>query len=64
MLLHARTLEAINLGSGEMSDDITADAVGTLGLGSVTQGYVTVSDAGAVGTNALNATAPYRCITG
>ena len=64
MLLHARTLEAINLGGGEMSADITADAVGTLGLGGVTQGYATVSDAGAVGTNPLTATAAFRCITG
>jgi hypothetical protein len=64
VLLHARTLEAINLGGGEMSADITADAVGTLGLGGVTQGYATVSDAGAVATNALTASAPFRCITG
>ena len=64
VLLHARTLEAINLGGGEMSSDITADAVGTLGLGGVTQGYATVSDAGAVSTNPLTATAAYRCITG
>ena len=64
VLLHARTIEAINLGTGEMSADITADAVGALGLGGVTQGYATVSDAGAVETYALTATAPYRCITG
>jgi hypothetical protein len=64
VLLAARTLDAINLGGGEMSGDITASAVGTLGLGGVTQGYVTVSDAGAVAVNALTATAPFRCITG
>ena len=64
VLLHARTIAAINLGGGEMSADITANSVGTLGLGGVTQGYVTVSDAGALGSNALTATAPFRCITG
>jgi hypothetical protein len=65
VLLHARTLAPINLGGGEMSSDISGITVGTLALnGSVTQGYVTVSDAGAVGTNALEATAPFRCITG
>lgn len=64
VLLHARTLDAIDLGGGEMSSDITADAVGALGLGGVTQGYATVSDGGALDTNALTATAPYRCITG
>ena len=64
VLLHARTLAPINLGGGEMSSDITADAVGALGLGGITQGYATVSDAGAVATNALTAAAPYRCITG
>ncbi len=65
VLLHARTLEAINLGSEEMSNDISGITVGTLALnGSVTQGYVTVSDAGNVGSNALNSTAAFRCITG
>jgi hypothetical protein len=65
VLLHARTLGPIDLGSGEMSNDISGITVGTLALnGSVTQGYVTVSDAGALGSNALTATAPFRCITG
>jgi hypothetical protein len=65
VLLHARTLETIDLGGGEMSADISGITVGTLALnGAVTQGYVTVSDAGAVATEALTATSPYRCITG
>lgn len=64
VLLAARTVDGIDLGGGEMSADITADAVGALGLGGVTQGYATVSDAGALATNALTETAAYRCITG
>ena len=65
VLLHARTLAPINLGAGEMSNDISGITVGALALnGSVTQGYVTVSDGGAIGSEALAATAPYRCITG
>ena len=65
VLLHARTLDPINLGSGEMSNDISGITVGTLALdGAVTQGYVTVSDGGALGSNAVTATAPFRCITG
>ncbi len=65
VLLHARTLGAINLGSEEMSSDISGITVGTLALnGSVTQGYVTVGDGGAISSNALTATAPFRCITG
>jgi hypothetical protein len=63
VLLSARALDGIDLGGGEMSADITADAVGALGLGGVTQGYATVSDAGAVATNPLTATAAFRCIT-
>jgi hypothetical protein len=64
VLLHARTLEGIDLGGGEMTNDISADAVGALGLSGVDQGYVTVSDAGAISTNGLGETAPFRCITG
>lgn len=65
VLLHARTLEGVNLGSGEMSNDISGITVGTLALnGSVTQGYVTVNEAGSLGTNGLGEAAPYRCITG
>ena len=65
VLLHARTLGPINLGSEEMSNDISGITVGTLALNeAVTQGYVTVSDAGTIGSNALTATAPFRCITG
>jgi hypothetical protein len=63
VLLHARTLEGVDLGGGEMSNDISADAVGALGLSGVDQGYVTVSDGGAIGTNGLGQTAPFRCIT-
>jgi hypothetical protein len=63
VLLNARSAAGIDLGGGEMSADITADAVGALGLGGVTQGYATVSDAGAVATNPLTATARFRCIT-
>jgi hypothetical protein len=64
VLLAARTAQGIDLGGGEMSADITADAVGALGLGGVTQGYATVSDAGAVAANPLTAAAAFRCITG
>ena len=65
VLLHARTLGPINLGSGEISNDITGITVGTLALnGSVTQGYVTVGDSGAPGSNGLGEAAPFRCITG
>ena len=65
VLLHARTLGPINLGSGEISNDITGISVGTLALnGGVTQGYVTVGDSGAPGTNGLGEAAPFRCITG
>lgn len=60
VLLHARTVDGIDLGAGEMSADITADAVL---VAVVTQGYATVSDAGAVATSPLTATAPFRCIT-
>lgn len=63
VLLHARTVTGIDLGGGEMSADITADAVGALGLAGVTQGYATVSDAGALATSPLTATTPFRCIT-
>lgn len=49
-----------------MSADVTVDAASVLILGAatLTQGYVTVDDAGALATNALTATAPFRCITG
>ncbi|MDP2710976.1 MAG: hypothetical protein Q8O56_07135 [Solirubrobacteraceae bacterium] len=63
VLLHARTLEPINLGGGEMSADITVDSISLLGLGGVTQGYVTVSAAGALGTQELGTARAYRCIT-
>ena len=64
VLLHARTLGPINLGNGEMSNDITVNEVGTLGLTGITQGYVTVADGGAIATDPLSAASPYRCITG
>jgi hypothetical protein len=64
VLLGARTADQINLGGGEMSADVTVSSVGALGLGGVTQGYVTVADAGAVGTQPLGTTTPFRCITG
>ena len=65
VLLHARTLEGIALSGAEMSNDISGVTVGTLALnGAVTQGYVTVSDNGTVGTNGLGDAAPFRCITG
>lgn len=63
VLLHARTATGIDLGAGEMSADVTVDAV-TLVTNAITRGYTTVSDAGAIASNALTATAPYRCITG
>ncbi|HWC25879.1 MAG TPA: hypothetical protein VG474_04780 [Solirubrobacteraceae bacterium] len=63
VLLHARTLEGIDLGAGEMSADITVESVVPV-TSTITRGYTTVSDAGAIGSNALTATAPFRCITG
>jgi hypothetical protein len=65
VLLHARTLNGIDLGAGEMSADLTVEAASVLILGNatITRGYTTVSDAGAVASNALTATAPFRCIT-
>ena len=63
VLLHARTLDGIDLGAGEMSADLTVDAV-TLVTNAITRGYTTVTDAGALGSSALTATAPFRCITG
>ena len=47
-----------------MSADVTVNAVGALGLGGVTQGYVTVTDAGALGTQPLGGATAFRCITG
>lgn len=64
VLLGARTADGINLGGGEMSADVTVNSVGALGLGGVTQGYVTVTDAGAVGTQPLGGTTAFRCISG
>ena len=65
VLLHARALNGIDLGAGEMSADVTVDAASVLILGNatITRGYTTVSDAGAVASNALTAAAPFRCIT-
>lgn len=57
VLLHARTLANVDLGSGEMSADITA---ATLAL---SQGYTTVSDAGALGVATLGSSTAFRCIT-
>ena len=64
ILLGARTADGINLGGGEMSADVTVNSVGALGLGGITQGYVTVTDGGAVGTQPLGDTTAFRCITG
>ena len=58
VLLGARSLATVNLGGGEMSSDITA---ATLAL---TQGYATVSEAGALGVQALGTATAFRCITG
>ncbi len=58
VLLGARILTGINLGSGEMSADVTA---ATLALA---QGYATVSDAGTLGVESLGTARAYRCITG
>lgn len=63
ILLGARTADGINLGGGEMSADVTVNSVGALGLGGVTQGYVTVTDGGAVGTEGLGTARAFRCIT-
>ena len=64
VLLGARTVDGINLSGAEMSADVTVNSVGALGLGGVTQGYVTVTDAGAVGTDVLSTARAFRCITG
>ena len=58
VLLGARSLATVNLGGGEMSSDITA---ATLAL---TPGYATVSEAGALGVQALGTATAFRCITG
>lgn len=63
VLLGARTVDGINLGGGEMSADVTVNSVGALGLGGITQGYVTVADGGAVGTQPLGGATAFRCIT-
>jgi hypothetical protein len=60
VLLSARTAAGIDLGGGEMSADVTADSVL---VAVVTQGYATVSDAGAMSTSPLTAATPFRCIT-
>jgi hypothetical protein len=57
VLLGARTLPGIDLGSGEMSANITA---ATLAL---SQGYATVSDTGTIAVQTLGSTSPFRCIT-
>ncbi len=57
VLLGARGLGAINLGSGEMSANITAATLALL------QGYATVSDAGTIGVQVLATASPFRCIT-
>ncbi len=62
VLLAARTVNGIDLGGGEMSADVTVDSV-TLITNAITRGYTTVSDAGAVASSALTATAAFRCIT-
>lgn len=65
VLLHARTINGIDLGGGEMSADVTVNAVSTLLVATgVTQGYATVSEAGTLGSEALTTARPYRCITG
>jgi hypothetical protein len=58
VLLHARSLAGVNLGSGEMTADTTA---ATLALA---QGYATVSDAGTLGVQSLGSASPFRCTTG
>jgi|GEM_PF-4525713 len=45
-----------------MSADVTVDSV-TLITNAITRGYTTVSDAVAVASSALTATAAFRCIT-
>ncbi|MBW3609020.1 MAG: hypothetical protein KY463_11815 [Actinobacteria bacterium] len=64
VLLHARTLEGINLGAGEMSADLTPAAVAVVvAVATIVEGYATVNDAGTIGTAPQNTPAPYRCIT-
>ena len=62
VLLHARTLEGIDLGGGEMSADLTPAAVAPV-TGTIVEGYATVNDAGALGTAPQATPAAYRCIT-
>lgn len=62
VLLAARTVDGIDLGTGELSADLTVDSV-TLVTNAITRGYTTVSDAGTLASNALTATAAFRCIT-
>lgn len=62
VLLHARTLEGIDLGAGEMSADITPATVAPV-TGTIVEGFATVDDAGAVGTAPQAPGAVYRCIT-
>lgn len=62
VLAGARSMEGIDLGSGEMTAD-TTNTSGLLGLGAG-QGYTTVSDAGAFGVEPLSGARGFRCITG
>ena len=65
VLLHARTIDGINLGGGEMSADLTVDAVTSVVVTTgITRGYTTVADNGTLDTDPLDTTAPFRCITG
>lgn len=64
VLAGARTLEGINLGSGEMSANTTSTS-GLLNLGVLpSPGYTTVADDGSFGVVPLTGERPFRCITG
>lgn len=68
VLTYARTLDGIDLGTGEMASDITATQALPLPdpLGSATSQtvYATVADDGTIGSTAVGSTTAYRCAQG
>lgn len=67
-LTYARTLEGVDLGTGEMASDVSASQALPLPepLGSATSQsvYATVADDGAIGSSPVTATSPFRCAQG
>ncbi|UTI63044.1 hypothetical protein NBH00_16965 [Paraconexibacter antarcticus] len=64
-LAYARTVDGVDLGTGEMAADVSPGQTLTLPapLGSLTSttSYATVADDGTIAARAVTATAPYRC---